>query len=74
MNEKEKKSENTGVWKIYSSMKTEQIGTHTGVFVHHLKESTDFKKRKRKDIELLLALFNVYLFGCHGNFHLGQYF
>lgn len=70
MNEKEKKSESTGVWKIYSSMKTKQIGTHTGIFSHH---SRVFKK-KRKNIELLLALFNVYLFGCLGNCHFWQYF
>jgi len=47
MKKKKKKSENTGVWKIYSSMKTKQIGTHTGIFVHHLKESTEFEKKKR---------------------------
>lgn len=45
MNEKEKKSESTGVWKIYSSMKTKQIGTHTGIFSHH---SRVFKKKKKK--------------------------
>lgn len=41
---KKKKSENTDVWKIYSSMKTKQIGTHTGIFSHH---SRVFKKKEK---------------------------
>lgn len=48
MNEKEKKVK-AQVWKIYSSMKTKQIGTHTGIF----SITAEYSKKKEKNIELL---------------------
>lgn len=44
---KKKKSENTGVWKIYSSMKTKQIGTHTGIF---FPSQQSIQKKKEKTL------------------------